>query len=402
MATHRIARKEPRDRVAVSNRFFASCPRGLEAALADELGALGLADVALGNAGVAFSGEWSDCQRANLNSRIASRILWRVGKVRYRTEDDIYRMAFALPWQRWFDVERTIRVNVAAIRSPLRSLEFVTLRIKDAVCDRFREHSDRRPSVDTVQPDMRIHAFLTEDEVTLYLDTSGDALFKRGWRKRSGEAPLRENLAAGILRLTGWTPDEPLYDSMCGSGTFLVEAAHMALGIAPGRGRSFAFEKFLTHDAGQWQEVREAARSMETPARAMTIYGTDTNRAALTAVRGNIQDAGVADNVRVELGDVLEVPAHSTHGVMVANPPYGVRIGDSQELAEFYPSLGNALKQRYAGWRVFLFSADVRLPKLIGLKARRRTPLFNGALECRLYEYQMVEGSLRRPVANAN
>ncbi|MEO8040778.1 MAG: class I SAM-dependent RNA methyltransferase [Betaproteobacteria bacterium] len=402
MATHRIDRKESRDRVEVSNRFFASCPRGLEAALADELATLGLAGVAVGNAGVAFMGEWSDCQRANLNSRIASRILWRVGKARYRNEDDIYRMAFALSWHRWFDVERTIRVNVAAIRCPLRSLEFVTLRIKDAVCDRFREHADRRPSVDTVQPDMRIHAFLTEDEVTLYLDTSGDALFKRGWRKRSGEAPLRENLAAGILRLTGWTPDEPLYDSMCGSGTFLVEAAHMALGIAPGRGRGFAFEKFLMHEADPWQRVRDAARNAETPARTITIYGTDTNRAALTAVRGNLQDAGVADNVRVELGDVLEVPAPSTHGVMVANPPYGVRIGDSQELAEFYPSLGNALKQRYAGWRVFLFSADVRLPKLIGLKARRRTPLFNGALECRLYEYQMVEGSLRRPVANAN
>ena len=169
MATHRITRKEPRERADVPNRFFAPCPRGLEAALADELNALGLPNVEAGNAGVAFTGEWSDCQRANLNSRIASRILWRVGKTRYRSEEDIYRMAFTLPWHRWFDVERTIRVNVAAIRSPLRSLEFVTLRIKDAVCDRFRENCDRRPSVDTVQPDMRIHAFLTEDEATLYL-----------------------------------------------------------------------------------------------------------------------------------------------------------------------------------------------------------------------------------------
>lgn len=402
MATHRIQRRESRDRLEPAQRFFATCPRGLEAALGEELSELGLRGVEVSNAGVAFAGEWPDCQRANLQSRIASRILWRVGHGRYRNEDDIYKMAYALPWSKWFEVERTIRVNVAAIRSPLRSLEFVTLRIKDAVCDRFREQDDRRPSVDTLAPDMRIHAFLTADEATLYLDTSGDALFKRGWRKQSGEAPLRENLAAGILRLTGWTPAEPLFDPMCGSGTFLVEAAQMAKGMAPGGGRSFAFEKFLHHDASTWQRVRDEVRNLERPDAVMSISGTDRDAAALAAVKRNLTDAGVGGSVRVALGDVLEVSPPAEPGVLVTNPPYGVRMGDTDALADFYPHLGNALKQRFAGWRAFLFSADTRLPKLIGLKAQRRTPLYNGALECRLYEYRIIAGSLRRPVAAAS
>lgn len=399
MATHRIQRRESRERVEPAQHFFATCPRGLEEALAAELNELGLRDVEVGNAGVAFTGEWVDCQRANLTSRIASRVLWRVGRGRYRNEDEIYRMAHALPWPRWFDVDRTIRVNVAAIRSPLRSLEFVTLRIKDAVCDKFREQDDRRPSVDTLAPDMRIHAFLTADEATLYLDTSGDALFKRGWRRQSGEAPLRENLAAGILRLTGWTPAEPLFDPMCGSGTFLVEAAQMARGIAPGLDRSFAFEKFLHHDVATWQRVRDEVRNLERPDMVMSISGVDRDPAALAAVKRNLVDAGVGGSVRVTQGDVLDVSPPAEQGVLVTNPPYGVRMGDSDALAEFYPRLGNALKQRFAGWRAFLFSADTRLPKLIGLKAQRRTPLYNGALECRLYEYRIIAGSLRRPVA---
>lgn len=399
MATHRIQRRESRERVEPAQHFFATCPRGLEEALAAELNKLGLRGVEVGNAGVAFTGEWVDCQRANLTSRIASRVLWRVGRGRYRNEDEIYRMAHALPWPRWFDVDRTIRVNVAAIRSPLRSLEFVTLRIKDAVCDKFREQDDRRPSVDTLAPDMRIHAFLTADEATLYLDTSGDALFKRGWRRQSGEAPLRENLAAGILRLTGWTPAEPLFDPMCGSGTFLVEAAQMARGIAPGLDRSFAFEKFLHHDVATWQRVRDEVRNLERPDVVVAISGVDRDPAALAAVKRNLVDAGVGGSVRVTQGDVLDVSPPAEQGVLVTNPPYGVRMGDADALAEFYPRLGNALKQRFAGWRAFLFSADTRLPKLIGLKAQRRTPLYNGALECRLYEYRIIAGSLRRPVA---
>ena len=165
---------------------------------------------------------------------------------------------FDLQWQRWFDVTRTIRVNTTAIRCPLKSLEFITLLVKDAVCDRFRAHCNERPSVDTLTPDVRIHVFIEDDQLMLYLDTSGDALFKRGVRSHTNIAPMRENLAAGILRLAGWQPGTPLLDPMCGSGTFLIEAAQMSLNIQPGIARGFAFEKLKNFDAALWGRMREA------------------------------------------------------------------------------------------------------------------------------------------------
>ena len=403
MSSHRSSIRRPARRKTGPDpgpRYFATCPKGLEAALADELLELGLQEVVAGNAGVAFGGGWAACHRANLHSRIASRVLWCLGQGRYDHEDDVYELAQSLPWPDWFSVDRTIRVHVSAIASPLKSLEFITLRIKDAVCDRFRAQVGSRPSVSTVEPDMRIHAFLTANEVTLYLDTSGEPLFKRGWRRRSIEAPLRENLAAGILRLTGWQPEEPLLDPMCGSGTFIVEAAQIALGVAPGAGRHFAFERFEHHDAPAWEAARDAATASRLPVRELAIFGSDTDRSALTAAKDNLREAGVGGAARIQFADVLSLAPPAETGVLVANPPYGVRMGDSDELAAFYPLLGNALKRGFAGWRAFLFSGDTRLPKLIGLKPQRRTPLFNGAIECRLLEYRIVSGAMRRPVGD--
>ena len=203
------------------------------------------------------------CYRVNLESRIASRVLWQVAKAGYRGENDIYRIAYAVPWTEWFDAARTIRVDVSATKSPLTSLNFVTLKIKDAVCDKIRQLSQRRPSVDTRDPDIPIQGHLTDRDFTLYLDTSGEPLFKRGQRIVAGEAPLRENLAAGILRLAGWSPGIPLLDPMCGSGTILVEAACIALDVLPGLGRHFAFEKFYNFNALGWRELiqRRTARS---------------------------------------------------------------------------------------------------------------------------------------------
>src|SRR5690606_26675088 len=198
--------------MTTSEQFFAPCPRGLEAVLAGELSALGAGEVNPTEGGVGFAGPLSLAYAANLHSRIASRILWRVGGGRYRNEDDIYRGVTALDWATLFPVDLTIRVNVASVGSPLRSLEFITLKIKDAVCDKFRAQAGRRPDVDTAQPDVRIHAFLERERYTLYLDTSGEPLFKRGARQHAGEAPLRENLAAGLLALSGWTADQPLLD----------------------------------------------------------------------------------------------------------------------------------------------------------------------------------------------
>lgn len=379
-----------------AERFFCPCPRGLEQALAVELSELGIVADEIVPGGLGFSGQWTACYRVNLWSRIASRVLWRVGESRYRTEDDVYRAAVALPWPSWFSVGDLIRVNVSAISSPVHSLEFITLRVKDAVCDKFRNETGRRPSVDTSQPDVRIHAFLTDRDVTFYLDTSGDALFKRGSRREVTTAPLRENLAAGILRLIAWQPEEPLLDPMCGGGTFLSEAAQMALGVAAGRDRKFAFERLSSFNASLWSSMVEEARLQVGNNAKPRIFGSDVDPQAIEATRINLQAAGVLEHVQLELSDVTQRAAPAESGVLVTNPPYGLRLGNQHSLQDFYPRLGDALKHRFSDWRAYFLSADMDLPKLIRLKASKRTPLFNGPLECRLFEYRMVVGSLRR------
>jgi len=380
--------------------FFATCPRGLEAALAAELSALSAHEVKAVDGGVQFAGPFELCYTVNLESRIASRVLWRIASARYRGEQDLYDVARALPWRDWFGPERTIRVNVAAIKSPLKSLDFATLKIKDAACDAFRAATGRRPDVDTHNPDVRIHAFLTATDFMLYLDTSGEALFKRGYRTAAGEAPLRENLAAGILRLSGWQPDVPLLDPMCGSGTFLTEAGMIALDIAPGANRSFGFEKLNRFDQKIWRTLRDQARTRKKTSIKTNIYGSDRYGDALRLARANLAALGLEHRVSLKQANVLEMPPPAESGILVTNPPYGVRMDEQQALAEFYPKLGDALKKKFSGWTAYILSADMRLPKLIRLTASRRTPLFNGALECRLFEYKLVAGSMRRDTKN--
>jgi len=364
--------------------------------LAAELDELGASDIGTVEGGVGFGGTLPLAYSANLHSRIASRVLWEIGSGRYRNEDDVYRGVYALDWQRLFDPGLTIRVNVAAVASPLKSLEFITLRIKDAACDKFRAQTGSRPSVDTAQPDVRIHAFLDAERFTIYLDTSGEPLFKRGSRQMAGEAPLRENLAAGILKLTGWTPGTPLLDPMCGSGTLLIEAAQIARRIPAGLKRRFAFEKLRNFDAAEWVRLMGNAEAQIRNDSRTPIFGSDLFGDALKLARENLAAAGLADAVSLKQANVLEISAPAAEGVLVANPPYGVRLGEQESLAAFYPQLGNALKKKFAGWRVHLFTADLRLPKLIGLSPSKRTPLYNGPLECRLYEFRMVAGAMRR------
>jgi putative N6-adenine-specific DNA methylase len=377
-----------------SETFFAPCPRGLEALLARELAALGARGAAATAGGVAFRGDWEACYAANLWSRLASRVLWRVAEFDYRDEDDLYQAARAVDWPALFALGESLRVNVAAQKSPLKSLDFATLRVKDAVCDRFRDTLGERPDVDRANPGVRVHAFLEAARGALYLDTSGEPLFKRGWRAGAGEAPLRENLAAGIVLLSGWKPEEPLLDPMCGGATLLAEAAAIARNRAPGARRRFAFERLSGFDAKLWDKVKStaAARGGASPA----LFGSDIDPRALEAARRNLAAAGLERWVRLERADVLERAAPAPSGVLIANPPYGERTGSREELARFYPRLGDALKRRFAGWRCHLFTADLRLPKLIRLEPARRVPLYNGALECRLYEFPIVAGSHRR------
>jgi putative N6-adenine-specific DNA methylase len=379
-----------------SDTFFATCPRGLEGVLAQELTALAATDIRAADGGVQFTGALTIGYAVNLWSRVASRVLWRVHRSRYRTEHDIFNAARKLDWARWFGVERTLRVDVSAIKSPVKSLEFVTLRVKDAICDTFRTRHGKRPSIDTHVPDVRVQAFLTAGELTLYIDLSGEPLFKRGYRHETGAAPLRENLAAGLLRLAHWEPGMTLLDPMCGSGTTLCEAAMLAANRAPGVARTFGFEKLLNFNTQAWDEMRRKAKANETTIAPSTLFGSDLRGDALKIARANLEALGYASAVTLKQANVLEMPPPAASGIIVTNPPYGVRLEETADLAAFYPRLGDTLKKRYAGWTAYLLSGDMQLPKKIGLAASKRTPLFNGALECRLFEYKVVAGSNRR------
>jgi putative N6-adenine-specific DNA methylase len=397
--------------MSISYSYFCPCPRGLEAALAEEIGEIALLSTTLKvhnqvPGGVHCSGSLHDAYRLNLHSRIASRVLLRMAHSGYLNENDIYDLTLAQPWEDWFGVHRTIRIDVTAIKSPLRSLEFTTLKIKDAICDRFREQFSERPSVDTKTPDMRIVGFLDARNFTLYLDTSGEALFKRGWRLETGDAPLRENLAAGLLRVSGWKPGTVLFDPMCGSGTILAEAAQMVAGIPPGARREFAFEKFHDFDAEAWREMKGSVMPHPIPT-VPTIFGSDISGDMIVMARNNLNKAGILFEVPLKQIEAQEVKAPAESGIMLTNPPYGERIGvrgdatlETDELAKaFFSAFSTTLKQRFAGWSVFLFSADLGLPKLLRLKEARKTPFFNGALECRLFRFDMVAGFNRREEA---
>jgi putative N6-adenine-specific DNA methylase len=332
----------------------------------------------------------------NLKSHIASRVLWEIGQAPYGSEEDVYHSAYGLPWPDWFTPSQTIKVKVSARNCPLTSLDFITLRIKDAVCDKFMSVRHKRPSVDTHHPNIRLDAFLDDSTVTFYLDTSGEPLFKRGHRVLSVEAPLRENLAAGLLRLAGWTSGTVLLDPMCGSGTIPIEAALMARRIAPGQSRSFAFERLLVHDAKLWGHLREASRLKQLAETPAAIYASDQDPSAVKVAQRSFQAAGLAIDIRLRQSDVLALEAPAGEGVMLINPPYGVRLSRPEELDAFYPRLGDWLKQRFSGWRVYIFTGDLRVPKLIGLAPSKRIPLFNGSLECRLYEFLIVPGAMRK------
>lgn len=382
------------------HEFFTPCPRGLEPVLVEELAGLGAAAVKATAGGVAFRGTLALCYRVNLESRIASRVLMRIAEGGYRDEQDVYDAAYAIRWQDWFTPQQRIKVKVSAHRCPLKSLDFVTLRVKDAVCDRFQYARGKRPSVDTHAPDILIAVYLDGTQCTLYLDTSGEPLFKRGWRKSAGEAPIRENLAAGILRLAKWMPDLPLYDPMCGSGTFVVEAALMARRIAPGIGRRFAFEKLLSFDAPMLNAIRTELEAAEIAAKPGLIHAADQSSQALTSIRANLALAGLAETVTLQQGNVLHLPAPAETGLLVTNPPYGHRMGEADALKTFYPQFGDHLKKHFCGWTIQIFTADMKLPGLLRLAPSRRVPLFNGAIECRLFEFRMVAGSLRKKRAD--
>ncbi|CEZ19843.1 Ribosomal RNA large subunit methyltransferase L [Candidatus Methylopumilus planktonicus] len=378
-------------------QFFATCPRGLEALLADELLAQHALKIIVTDGGVSFEGNLETMYRVNLHSRIATRIMSRVGQGSYTSEEDIYKATFKLNWPSWFKVNQTIRVKVTGVKCPLKSLDFVTLRIKDAVCDRFRVEGALRPSVSVRDPDVRIHAYLTHDQYQLYLDTSGAPLYQRGFRDVSVIAPLRENLAAGIIMLSGWIPGTPFLDPMCGSGTFLIEAAMMAVNQPPGMKRTFGFQKLTSFDEGLWKKIENEAMNKMKPIEFLDIYGSDMDLRAVRVARHNLKVAGLEEVAKVMQSDFIKLEPPASEGTLVTNPPYGQRIGEDEDLKEVYPAWAKHMKESFGGWNTYFLTADLEMPKDMRLKPTKKTPLYNGALECRLFEIKMVAGSNRKP-----
>lgn len=385
------------------------CAAGAENFLAQEVQRIARREAKAHRAGVTLRASWSDAMRLNLHSRLAQRVLIELANAPYRDEADLYAAAQAVAWEDFFEVKRTFKVEITAQHSPLKSLNFAALKIKDAIADRFRDKRGERPSVDTQRPDARIYAHLTADRVTLYMDTSGEPLFKRGWREDKGEAPLKETLAAAMIAASGWQADVPLYDPCCGSGTIAIEAAQVACGIAPGSLRRFAFEKLLPFDAKPWQILREEAKAQQ-HAPTAPVFGSDVAFRMVDFARRNAERAGVAQAINLRGGDALQrMPPSDTPGVMLVNPPYGERIeaagvaGRERAQAEggsdFFVQLASHWKAHYAGWTAWVLTPDMKLPSRMRLKESRRVPMWNGPIECRLFRFDMVKGSARKDAA---
>lgn len=379
----------------MKSHYFASCPRGLETILLGELNALGVQEASVVDGGIKYESSTEIMYRANLSSRIATRILYRIANGTYETEDDVYSAALNVQWTSLFDLSQSLKVSTTGVKCPLKSLDFMTLRIKDAICDQFRSQFNARPNVDIRDPDIRIHLYLNATHFDLYIDTSGQPLYQRGFRKSSVEAPIRENLAAGILALSGWKSGEPLLDPMCGSGTFLIEAAMIAFNQVPGLKRSFGFENWKNFDSALLEKIKSEYQAQIKPLGFSKIYGSDEDLRAIRVAKTNLEQAGLKIAVELSCQNFNDIKAPSKEGVLITNPPYGVRIGEDENLAKAYPLWASTMKKKLSGWRTYFLTSDLRMPKLMRLSPSKKTPLYNGALDCRLFEIKMVAGSNR-------
>ena len=409
------------------------CAAGVEGMLADEVHQLtGLTgnDLLTGRGGVLANASWRDALRLNLHSRLTQRVLIQLSQTFYRNEKDLYDAASAVAWEIWFTTQQTFKIEITAQHSPLTSLNFAALKIKDAVADRFRAKRGERPNVNTQWPDVRIYVHLTTDSCTLYMDTSGEPLFKRGWREDKGDAPLKETLAAAMLAASGWDAHTPLYDPCCGSGTIAIEAAQIACGIAPGILRRFAFEKLLPFQPHVWQALQDDARAQE-HAPTTEIHASDVAFRMVDFTQRNAERAGVGQVVQARGGDALQrMPPCETPGIMLLNPPYGERIAaagvagvssrdryrepgaptrarDNVDLSrarevaegddggEFFAQLASHWKKNYNGWTAWMLTPDLKLPSKMRLKESRRVPMWNGPIECRMFRFDLMKGSVR-------
>jgi 23S rRNA (guanine2445-N2)-methyltransferase / 23S rRNA (guanine2069-N7)-methyltransferase len=378
--------------------FFVSAPRGAASYLSTELAAMGIGHLHVGASGVGFQGSLEEAYRVCLWSRIASRVLLQLTILKVRDEEELYREIKAIRWEKHLDSAGTLAVDINGSHPRINHSRFAALKIKDAVVDRLREQFGERPSVDVMQPDVRIHGQLRRDGVRLSIDLSGRSLHERGYRAEGGRAPLKENLAALILCIADWdglaARGAPLVDPLCGSGTLLIEAAMMAADRAPGLKRDYyGFLGWKRHEPHTWQHLLEeaAARFAAGSANLPPIVGYDRSAEAIALAHSNIERAGLSGHIRLqrrELEQAWELPAEPA-GLLVSNPPYGERLGEVEQLHPLYARLGEIMRHDLSGWRAVLFTANAELAARTGWVDRHPVILFNGPIECRVYRYDL-------------
>lgn len=370
--------------------FFASTPKGLVEALEKELQELDLKVLERTAGGIFFEASWEGAYKANLHSRVASRILKPVQDFTAYQPDELYSQILQHDFTKYIKPSQTICIDATIKDSKMHDQRFVAMKIKDAVVDQFREKFGVRPDVDNLNPDLRIHVRAVKNRFFIAVDLSGDSLFMRGYRKEVGEAPLKENLAAGLIQLAEWDQKTPLVDFMCGSGTFLIEAAMMALKVAPGlHRRGFGFQRWLNYDKAAWEKLVQEAMDQELDDLPFKLYGFDIDRRMIMIAKDNARRAGVDHVIELRREPVATLQPPAEKGLAVVNPPYGARIGDEDNLRDVYRDLGFTLKHRFKGWDCWILSGNKDLIADLKLKSTRKHFVYNGNIECRWLKYSM-------------
>lgn len=369
--------------------YFATCARGLEPVLSQELMALGACKVEPGRGGVEFRGDTALLYRANLWLRTAIRILHPIQEADVHTTDELYEFARQQNWAEFLTADHTFAIDCNVRDSAITHSQYAARRVKDAICDQFRDRTGRRPSVDPDQPMIGFNLHISRNHAVLSRDSSWSSLHKRGYRPVQTIAPLNEALAAGLLLHTEWDPTTPLVDPLCGSGTFCIEAAWLALHRAPGLTRRwFGFQGWLDFDRALWNALRDEARSLIRKQLPAPIVGSDVHRGAIQLAQANSRAAGVGHFLKLEQKDILKArPPEGRPGMVIVNPPYGERIGEEREWVGLYQNLGEVIRTYWAGWRFLVFTSNDRLARQVGLPIMNHWPFFNGKLRCQLWEY---------------
>lgn len=371
------------------HRYFATCARGLESILGDELHSIGGRSIAPGRGGVGFAGDRALLYRSNLWLRTAIRVLAPILEEPVASSDELYEAVRTLDWSQFMTVDHTLAVDANVRDSAITHSQFAARRVKDAICDQFREKTGARPSVDTEQPMIGLNLHIHKNHATLSLDSSGDSLHKRGYRPVQTIAPLNEALAAGLILHTGWRGESPFADPLCGSGTLPIEAAWIALRRPPGlTRRHFGFMGWMDFDIEQWTALRDDARRKMRTELEHPIAGCDQRRDVVDMAHANAKAAGIGHLLWFDVKSLHDFePPKGPPGTLLCNPPYGERIGEEQELVGLYRKLGEVIRERLEGWNVWVFTGNERLANEIGVEQRNAIALFNGRIPCKLIQF---------------